>query len=67
MFLHRAGHRPEDNKMQEVGQGAGKGQEDFSRVRACGHEAQSGGVNTGDPTKALKVAELWRGMVGIVK
>lgn len=56
MFLHRAGHGPEDNKMQEVGQidrpNGGEGQKDFERASACGQEAHPGGVNVVDTIRA---------------
>lgn len=53
--------------VRQVDQAAGNGQKDFRRASVCGQEAHPGVVTTGNPTKALKVAEPWEGVVQTVE
>lgn len=70
-FCIQAGHKPENNKMQEVGQtGRPRGWERAERLLASqclrpgspSRRSQHTGSN-----KSLKIAEPWRGIVGTTK
>lgn len=71
MFLHRAGHRPEDEEMEEAGQigrpSGWEGAERLLKSQCLWPGSPTRRSQHRGPTKALKEAEPWTGMVGTVK